>query len=1123
MKKIYFAFLFSLLFLSLSAQKEWSNWYFNGKTLLTFKNGVAKVEHNFINPVPPANDFYHFYNWGNGGISYSDPTTGDLKFIISNRLGFGSDFKDFPNENFIRGCEGDYSYHIIPFHNNANKFYVVQFQDYLADLLQQEFGTVLVRCPNAIGLGYSIVDLSLNGGKGSFSVTDKVISGPHTGQMTTVKHANGKDVWVIVHPYSTAQFHSYLFTDDGIDSAVISEEGPMITGKSANVIGTLTASHDGKMLAGYSAVANAIQLFDFDKATGKITNYRTLPYQGSGVSKIQFSPDNSKLYYLYFDGIYQYDLNQVNVAGSLTKIFGYEGNSGLIYDMQLAPDGKIYVTKLYSFINEEYKEYTGIIECPNLPQYACNFNPYAMELLSVAFQDLINDFVNDPKAAPITKFSLGKDTAVCFGNYTISAPPGWESYKWNTGETTQQITVTKPGVYYVLTGNTGFSCPEGYGYITITDKAIKLDLGKDTILCYGQTYQIHIDDDYTNITWQNGSHVRDSLITSTNKYIITANDKNGCITGDTISISYKNVIADFGPDTTLCNNNSIPLQLIPYKAFTLPPGATYLWQDGSINDNFTVTKPGKYWGKVTYDGCTSSDTINVSYINVQNVYLGKDTTLCDGDSLLLQSNIANAKYYWNTGDTTSSIYVKKSGSFSLKVSSSLCSLSDTIKVTFNSRPNYTLGVDTSICEKEKLILAPNIIGGNFYWQDSSTHNTFTITKPGLYWVKVTQNNCSISDSINVTYKSLPPIDLGKDTGICNGETLLLKANSPETAFYLWQDGNTSAQYLVQTQGIYSVKVTGSNSCINNDTIQISFNSKPQFSLGSDTALCDTKTISYNFNLSNAIYEWNNGSTQNNFTINSPGIYSLKITQNGCSSIDSISVKYKPLPKINIGNDTTLCNDNSVRLNAFYTNANYLWQDNSTANFYDVTKAGLYYVAVNLNGCSSSDSIIVKYNSSPSFSLGNDTLICMSEYLILKPNVQGSVNYLWQDGSTQPQFVVKDAGLYRLLVQNECGAKSDEIEISTFQCVLNMPTAFTPNKDGLNDVFRVKYPFPVKEFTMTIYDRWGQKIYSSLDIKKGWDGNFKGNLSPVGSYVWTISLTDLNGNKQSVKGNVLLIR
>lgn len=1118
MRKITTLLLFAFFCFSVAAQKEWSNWYYDGKNMLTFKNGYAEIVHNFINPVPPDSNLFNYYNWGRGGISYSNPATGKMEFIISNRVGFNRDYNDFPNDNFIRSCPDDYSYHIIPFHDNSNRYYVIQFQDYSADLLQQQDG-LQVRCPNAIGLGYSIADLNMNNGLGDFSTVNNIITAPLTAQMTTVRHANGKDVWIIVHPYNSSQFSAILVTDNGIQPAVNSAAGPYVGGGFSSVGGTLTATHDGKLLAGYSEADKTLQLFNFDNGTGRINSYKILPYKES-VGKLQFSPDNSKLYYICSNGLYQYDLNEGDVASTLTKVYNHP--YAYTYDMQLAPDGKIYVTKTITLVNNEYTEYTGAVECPNLPQYACNFNPTALNTLQVSFPDLINDFIKDPKAPLTTKLNIGKDSAVCFGSYTITAPDGWESYRWNSGETTKAITVTKPGLYYVLTGNTGFSCPSGYGYIIISDKAVKLNLGKDTSLCQGSPYRLHINDNYTNITWQNGSHTRDSVITKNNAYVISANDRNGCFTNDTIGIYFKNEpSAKFGPDTAICNNAPLVLSLYPQSNPFY--SGVYKWQDGSTNDKFTVTGSGTYRGTVSYSGCTVSDTIQVNYVNADNVYLGRDTALCLGDSLLLQSNIDNAAYLWSTGVTTRSIYAKTSDRYTVKVSTSVCALTDTINVVFNNRPSFSLGSDTAICDKGTLLLEPGTTTGSYLWQDHSANKNFTVNSPGLYWLQLTQDGCIAADSINVAYKPLPEVNLGDDTGFCKGQSLVLNAFKPGITSYFWQDQSTQPSYVAKEKGIYSVRIVGNNGCVNSDSITISVQDPPSFSLGSDTILCATKTLNYHFNLPGATYLWNDGSAQNNYAVNIAGNYSLTVSQSGCSSSDTVNIGYKPMPKVNLGNDTVLCNNNTFLLNAKNAGATYAWQDNSTQSFLTVMKAGRYYVQVDLNGCTKADTILMIHKNKPSFSLGADAVLCQGQQLLLEPLVGDGVSYLWQNGSTQPHFAVIDSGLYRLQVTNECGSAADEIKITSSVCMVQLPNAFTPNKDGLNDIFRIKYPFPVTRFSMIVYNRLGQKIFESNDINKGWDGSYKGNQQSMDTYVWMISLMDAQGKGQQARGTVVLVR
>jgi gliding motility-associated-like protein len=87
----------------------------------------------------------------------------------------------------------------------------------------------------------------------------------------------------------------------------------------------------------------------------------------------------------------------------------------------------------------------------------------------------------------------------------------------------------------------------------------------------------------------------------------------------------------------------------------------------------------------------------------------------------------------------------------------------------------------------------------------------------------------------------------------------------------------------------------------------------------------------------------------------------------------------------------------------------------------------------------------------------------------------------------------------------------------------LPNAFTPNGDDLNDLFRVKYPFSVKSFLFTIFDRFGQKIFETADMNKGWDGSYKDIPQPPGTYVWTIQVIDSRNAAQSYKGIVTLIR
>ncbi|MFT3933164.1 MAG: gliding motility-associated C-terminal domain-containing protein [Chitinophagaceae bacterium] len=159
-----------------------------------------------------------------------------------------------------------------------------------------------------------------------------------------------------------------------------------------------------------------------------------------------------------------------------------------------------------------------------------------------------------------------------------------------------------------------------------------------------------------------------------------------------------------------------------------------------------------------------------------------------------------------------------------------------------------------------------------------------------------------------------------------------------------------------------------------------------------------------------------------------------------------------------------------------------------------------------------------------FTLGRDTGVCYGEPVVLQPTTKVSGKYLWQDGSTGQSFSVQHSGNYFLTIDNGCASFTDSINVKVQDnCQLLMPTAFTPNGDGNDDIFRVKYPFPVKEFLFTVYSRWGQKIFETNNIRTGWDGTFKGQPQPAGGFAWKINAIDANGTKLSVNGVVLLLR
>jgi gliding motility-associated-like protein len=454
-----------------------------------------------------------------------------------------------------------------------------------------------------------------------------------------------------------------------------------------------------------------------------------------------------------------------------------------------------------------------------------------------------------------------------------------------------------------------------------------------------------------------------------------------------------------------------------------------------------------------------------------------------------------------------------------------CGADTVYKLIHAGKFKVFLGRDTTICQGNTLTLKMNVPNGMNLWNNNSIDTIVSVSNAGHYWVNVRLGDCIASDTVSVAIRDLPLVSLGNDTVICNNEKLTLFAkNNANSPFYLWNTGETTCSVIVNNKGLYWVKLSDDLNCQTSDSIVIDYKSLPDFSLGNDTALCQT-SIQLKAIISGAsAYLWNTGENTSSIAVNTTGTYWADVTKDNCTYRDSIDVVFKPYPILNLGKDTILCEDKTLLLDAQNIGSMYQWQDNSSDQIYLVTKPGKYFVTVTADNCSSRDTISVNYDLKPVFSLGQDFSICSGETVTLKPTIQTgeSVDYLWQDGSNNISYNVTSPGIYTLTLSNDCGSRSDSIVAIKGICKLFVPNAFTPNGDRLNDVFKATYGDNVTKFKMEIYNRWGQKVFESSDISRGWDGTYRQNIL-TGVFVWIIKYDTVDLKNRVLKGTVILIK
>lgn len=589
---------------------------------------------------------------------------------------------------------------------------------------------------------------------------------------------------------------------------------------------------------------------------------------------------------------------------------------------------------------------------------------------------------------------------------------------------------------------------------------------------------------------------------------------------------------------TVCEGTSIIITIHknrecganPYWNYDTTAFTLYRLNDTTITTTINHPWQGKLIASI--NGCKLlQDSVQLTVLDAPGaVNLGPDKVLCPGNTVLLNAKKGYAAYTWQNGSTDSTFLVTAPGNYFVMVTDACGgTFSDTVNVSPHPPISFYIGADTALCQNQTLTITAPAGYIHYQWTGTNINND---TLPSISalplvssWYKVTVSKtpgCFAADSLYVTVKQTPAIQLGSDTRICAGQKIRLNAG-PGFSSYTWSTGQQQQEITVSQPGSYSVLAT-LNGCAAYDTLQVlNVYPLPVFTLGRDTNICQGHTLLLSVNLPQATYQWSNQSTGSGLTIIQPGSYWLGVTQQGCSSSDTIAVAYTTAPIVKLGNDTSLCQGQTLTLNVGSPGASYTWHDGSTTSTFLVTAVGTYHVRASIGQCSNADTILINYIPLPLFTLGRDTFICTGQQLVLAPELNTLSALLWQDGRSTPNYTVTTSGLYSLQATNQCGSYADAVTIAAGLCNIEMPSAFSPNGDGVNEVFKVKYPFPVQQFSMIIYNRYGEKIFETNDIFQGWDGVWKGKQQLQGSYIWTINFNGINNRQLALKGTVTLIR
>lgn len=701
--------------------------------------------------------------------------------------------------------------------------------------------------PGLNGFSYSLIDMSLAAGLGAVVSSGNLLQPFENCEMVTgVYHANGQDIWIIGHKYGSNTFFVYLLSAAGVNpTPIYSSVGPTIFTPGTSVyansnydaVGELKASPDGSKLALTTFYTGYTCLFQFNNNNGVVSNPIPLNLGSAGYG-VSFSQDNSKLYFSRVDAtqggvsflnngsIVQFDLSTYSQAAIQSSMYVVYSSTTGFRSLKLGLNGKLYAARTTLVSGGNGAAYLAVINNPNLGGAACNFVNDGVFIGLNKGRWGLNNVIEDFYTCNNFNFTLGPDINKCPGtSVTLAAPPNLGTYLWSNSATTQSITVTQPGTYWVtVTGPSG----SGSDTIVVTDFPTPvLNISGSLGICQGTTTTLAASPNFTNYQWSNGLQTQ-NITVGPGTYWLTATNSNGCIAYDTLTlVELLAPVINFLGNTAVCTGQQTNIQA--NSGFT-----TYQWSNGLSTANVNLGA-GIFTLTVTDNsGCQATDTIVVSNFPASAMDISGLFGVCAGNTTTLSASANFSNWLWNNGAQTQNIVVG-AGTYGLSATDiNGCIVSDTATVVELPNPLISILGNTYVCTGQETLFEANPGFSSYQWSNGQ-NSASVFLGAGTYSLTVVDSlGCQASQEVTVI-ESAPTAEITSSIiqSYTNSPIQLQSTSTPglfPITSWNWSFGDGSLSYLenpIQSYiqaGIYNVTlvVTDEFGCTDTSSYVIEF-------------------------------------------------------------------------------------------------------------------------------------------------------------------------------------------------------------------------------------------------------------------------------------------------------------